>query len=112
MKRTLWIILLCLTTNIAHADWGRWHGDGGWFLPALLGGAALGYVAAQPRTVYVQPQPVIYTQPQVIVQTPAPPVVQQGNYAVPAPRPRYQTVMEYNAQCNCNVAVQRQVGWQ
>ncbi len=90
--------------------WGGWGGgwDDGWVVPTLLGGAALGYVMSQPQTVYVQPPPV-YVQPQTqYVQTPAP----QGSYSGAPPQAVYQQVVEYNAQCNCNVLVQRQVGWQ
>ncbi|MDA8329526.1 MAG: hypothetical protein M0Z83_11270 [Betaproteobacteria bacterium] len=88
--------------------WGGWGDDDGWVVPTLLGGAALGYMMSQPQAVYVQPPPV-YAQPQATyVQTSAP----QGSYAGAPPRAVYQQVVEYNAQCNCNVLVQRQVGWQ
>jgi hypothetical protein len=124
MKKVLssLFIVLCLSAGLAHADgrwggrWGGgWHGGGdGWFLPALIGGAALGYMVSQPQTVYVQQPPVVYTQPQTVyVQTPPPvTVVPQGEYSGPPPRPVYKEVIEYDPQCNCNVKVQRQVGWQ
>lgn len=105
MKKSLMgvFLVLCLNANWAHAwDYGwrgeGWRGEGIGVLPAIIGGAAVGYAIAQPRPVYVQPAP-----PVVVA---APPVV-----GVLPPRPIFRKVLVYNAQCNCNVLVRRQVGW-
>ena len=85
--------------------WGGWGGEGvGWVAPALIGGA-LGYALAQPQTVYVQPQTVYMPPPPAIIG-PA------GAYTGPPPKPLYQQVVEFSPQCNCNIQVLRQVGWQ
>ena len=105
MKKMLmgFLVFLCLSSNLAHAwDHGwrdGWRGEGVGILPAIIGGAALGYAISQPRTVYVQPAP-----PVVVA---APPIVS----GLPPPRPVFRKVLEYNPQCNCNVMVRRQVGW-
>ena len=78
MKKLLAVLLLT-TSSIALADghhgWQRGYGDAyhhhgyyhshsnDWIAPAVIGGI-VGYAIAQPRTVYVQPQP------QIIYQTP------------------------------------------
>ena len=57
------------------------HDHNGWIGPLVIGGA-LGYVLAQPRVVYVQPQPVI------IPQLPLPPY---GYH--------YESVLDANCSC-------------
>jgi hypothetical protein len=110
MKKLLMGVFVasCFSVNLAQAwdhgwredGWREdgWRGEGFGVLPAIIGGAALGYAISQPRPVYVQPAP-----PVVVA---APPVAG----VLPA-RPVYRKVLVYNAQCNCNVVVRRQVGW-
>jgi hypothetical protein len=69
MKKLVLALALLTTTTVASAHgWegygyrgGYYHSHSGdWIAPAVIGGI-VGYAIAQPRTVYVQPQPqVIY----------------------------------------------------
>ena len=85
MKKLALFLSLLLTTP-AFADGYYRHGGhrgGGynWVGPAIIGGA-IGYVLAQPRTVYVNPPP------QVVYQNPYPPY---GYH--------YETILD--GYCNC-----------
>jgi hypothetical protein len=94
------LALIGLTTTPALADGyrghhGGYHGGYGhygnhyhgndWIAPAIIGGI-VGYAIAQPRTVYVQPQPQVIYQPQVYSTIPP------GGY-------HYETILD--AYCNC-----------
>jgi hypothetical protein len=75
MKKLALALALLTTASVASAHgWehrgpgygyhgGYHHGGYNWVAPAIIGGV-IGYELAQPRTVYVQPQP------QVVYQTP------------------------------------------
>ena len=73
MKKLLLALTLLATSTVALADGYGHHNHGGyqrtggdWIAPAIIGGV-IGYAISQPRTVYVQPAPVVvYQQPQVV----------------------------------------------
>jgi hypothetical protein len=68
MKKIFIALLAALLISPAYADGGHgrhhggefrggWGWEGGWIFPALIGGAII-YDITQPRTTYVQPEPI------------------------------------------------------
>lgn len=81
MKKYIVLVLLFLA-GMCHAHEGlRHHGyysgyyNNNWVAPAIIGGV-IGYELNRPRTVYVEPQPVIIQQPPVVYTQPQP-IIQQ-----------------------------------
>ena len=69
-----------------HPD-ARWHGDAGWLIPSIIGGALV-YSAIESRpTVIVQPQPQQYYP------------IEPGQPQLPPPGYHWEQIMDPN--CNC-----------
>ena len=97
------LVAATLITTPALAQRGHWdhhggHGGGGnWIVPALIGGAVVGAIMAQPSQPRVDPTP--------IVVAPPPPV-----YVYPQEyRPMYKFVDVYIPECNCYKSIKVQI---